>query len=252
MFESFAGRRRALKRGLWLAVLAAGPALAWPTPGRANFMWVDPTWTVNKVEAVGGAGAVAQPAFGSVTADLADASGFMMAVSDPNSINSGGFLNVFFARKFKLFNDPFGSDVNLFGTLSGTINTTSAAPGIAASSNGHGEAEILQMGVPTAIGITAVDTAIAINDTDNTFVLETKNDAGELPDGVYSVSGFLRIEVKVNLAPVAIADANTNLDWVVGLTAQSIVPEPATFLQLGAGGFVLLARLGWRRARGRR
>jgi hypothetical protein len=239
------------RRGLWPAVLATGLALAWPTPGRADFMWVDPTWTVNKFDVIGGPGTAARPAFGNVTEDLADASGFMMAVSDPNTVNSGGFLNVSFSRQFKLFNDPQGSDVNLSGTLSGTINTTSAAPAIAASSNGFGEAEILQMGVPQ-LGITAVGNAIAINDTDNTFVLETPNDAGSLPDGIYSVSGSLRIEVKVNLGPVAIASADTNLDWVVGLKAQDIAPEPPAFLQLSAGGFVLLARLGRRRARGRR
>ncbi len=58
--------------------------------------------------------------------------------------------------------------------------------------------------------------------------------------------------MKVNQAPVGIADANADLNWVVGVTAQRIVPGPPTFLQLSAGASVLLAWLGRRQMRGRR
>jgi hypothetical protein len=74
-----------------------------------------------------GLAATAQTTFGDVTADLANAGGTMAAISDPNSVNSGGFLMVTFMRQFKLFNDPYGSEVTLFGILSGALNATSGA-----------------------------------------------------------------------------------------------------------------------------
>ncbi len=117
-------RRRFPSRGHWLAVLAAGLALVWPTPGQADFMWKDPTWTVNKFDVIGGPGTTAQTTFGSLTADLANAGGAISASSDPNTVNSGGFLVVAFARRFRLFNDPDDSDVTLFGNLSGALNST--------------------------------------------------------------------------------------------------------------------------------
>ena len=231
-------------RGPWLAVLAVGLAFAWPAPSRGDFMWMG-NWQVNKFDAIGGPGTTVQPTFGDVTADLANAGGSMAASSDPNTVNSGGFLMVTFVRQFKLFNDPNDSLVTLFGTLSGTLNATSKAPGISADAGAISRAQI----VNTLTSIAAGDAALAINSTDNTFVLMPKDDSELLPDGMYTLSGSLRVDVTVNQAPVGIADANANVNWIVGISAVS-VPEPPAFLQLSVGASVLLVWLRWRRTRG--
>jgi len=227
--------------------MAGALALMLPTAGRADFMWLAPTWTANQFDVIGGPGATAQTSFGPKTADVADAGGMISATSDPNTLNSGGFLMVTFSRSFQLFNDPNDSDVTLFGVLSGLLNTTSAAPAIAASTDALGEAAIYDVpGGNSFNSVTAVANAIAINDTDNVGVLDPQESSMVLADGVYTISGSLMINLRVNQAGVGIGDANADINWLVGLTAVSIVPEPASYLLLGAE-VSLLAWLRWRR-----
>ncbi len=182
-------------------MLAVGLTLAWRTPSRADFMWVG-NWPVNKFDVTIGP-ATAQTTFGSATADLANAGGSMAAVSDPNTLKSGGIVLVSFTRQFRLFNDPNGSDVTLFGTLSGALNASSRAA-ILADASGIGKAEIVNTLTSIAVG----DAANAFNSTDNTPVLMPKDDSETLADGFYTVSGSLKIEVNANQGPVARADAN--------------------------------------------
>jgi hypothetical protein len=244
--QPLAPRNRFLKS----VVLAAGLALVWPRLAHADFLWMDATWTVNKFDVTAGPGTTAQPTFGAITADVANAGGTLAANSDPNTVNSGGFVRVAFMRRFRLFNDPDDSDVTLFGTLSGSLNSTSAAPGISASTNVVGNAELRDVpGGELHNFLTSVKGTLALDDTANEVVMEPSENSRILPDGIYSLSGTFEIDVKVDQAQVGIADASADLNWVVGITAQRIVPEPPAFFQLTAGTSVLL---GWRRMRRRK
>jgi hypothetical protein len=229
-----ASRDRCLTRGIRLAVLTVGLALVSPTASWADFMWMDNQWNVNKFDVTIGP-ATAQTTFGDVTADLANSGGSMTAISDPNTVNSGGFLMVTFMRQFKLLNDPYGSEVTLFGILSGALNATSGAA-IMADASGSGMAEIVESPL---IFIFALDTALANNSTDDKFVMQPESRSGILSDGIYTVSGSLMVEVNVMQGQMAIANANADLSWIVGISAVP-VPEPATLLQVGAGCSVLL------------
>ena len=80
--------------------------------------------------------------------------------------------------------------------------------------------------------ITAIASSIAANSTDSQAVLTPTENTLDLPDGTYTVSGSLLITLTVEQAAVGIADSNADVNWVVGLTATKIVPEPATYLLL--------------------
>ncbi len=223
------------------AVLAAALTLLCPTPAKADFTWLAPTWTANPFDVIGGPSAMAQPTFGPVNADLANSGGSISAGSDPDTANSGGFVMVTFSRTFVLFNDPYQSEVTLFGTLSGALNSSSAAA-ILAENSVLASAEITSVPDGGAFNfITAVDSSLAANSTDSKAVLTPTENTLDLPDGTYTVSGSLLITLSVEQAAVGIADSNADVNWVVGLTATKIVPEPSTCLLLGAEAAWLLA-----------
>ena len=230
------------------AFIAVSLALIFATPAEADFKWVDPTWTLAFMNPTLGPSAVANPSFGSNTADIANAGGTISANSDPNTANSGGFVTVTFSRQFELFDDPDDeADVTLFGALSGTLDTTSAAPKIAVATDATGQATIENVADRISFNsISATDSAIAIDETDNVAVFMLKEDSMTLDDAVYTLSGELTINLRANQGPTAIAAANADINWLVGLT---VTPEPASYLELGAEIGLVAVWLYWGKKR---
>ena len=220
---------------VWMrvAVLAVGLALAWPISAQADFMWMG-EWNIALVGVAVGPGSTAKPNFGNVMVDLANASGTAATISDPTMASTAD-VTVSFMRQFKLFNDPEDSDVTLFGILSGALNSTSAAPKVFASASTLVDADIVG-GFP--IIITGAASVVAENDTDNEFLMTPVADSAILADGIYTVDGTLEVMVGASQSPVGLADANANVNWIVGVSAVPI-PEPSTFLQLCLGVFLL-------------
>ncbi len=99
--------------------------------------------------------------------------------------------------------------------------------------------------------ITGAANVIAENDTDNESLLEPRADSAILSDGIYTVEGTLEVMVNATQDPVGLAEAQADINWIVGVSAVP-VPEPSTFLQLCLGVFVLfIARVAAGRAKAR-
>ena len=229
-----------------LAVLAVGLALAWPTSGRADFIWFDDHWNFLLIGVPIGPGTTVKPDFGNAMADLANASGSAATITDP-SMASSGDVTVSFSRRFQLLNNPNDSDVTLFGTLSGVLTSSSAAAKVFAGAGTIVDATI--SGTPVII--TGAANVIAENDTDNESLLEPRADSAILADGIYTVEGTLEVMVSATQDPVGLAEARAGINWIVGVSAFP-VSEPSTFLQLCFGVFVLfVARIAAGRAKAR-
>jgi hypothetical protein len=226
----------------WRPLLVIGLILCWPTFSRADFIWVG-DWAFTLGSMTAGSSSTAMPNFGSTTAALADASGTASAVSDP-TVKASGQLTVTFAREFMLVNDPLGSHVTLFGTLSGALNTTSAVKNVAARANVFVDADILDNMGATQITLLDSAAAVARKGTDNVPLLKPLSNSVPLADGTYTVKGTLDLTVSTDMGAVAIADVNANANWIVGVSARSI-PEPRALEQVCVAMVVLSVWLMW-------
>jgi hypothetical protein len=229
---------RPVKANLPALALPAIILLLWPMSVRAAVPWVT-DWTQQKLTANDGGLATAQSAFGAtatkngdvkdVKADTAVLKAAAGAISDPNAFTSGDAA-VEFQRDFTLAGPPDKWSVTLSGVLDGNLSASSPNNNVQAFSHVLATAfvEDMQGNFLMRIGgaATTWDQTLNLkNASQNLPILQPLSSRDTLPNGQYLVYVLLEVEASVDLAPLAIANADAS--FFNTLTANlAVQPAP--------------------------